>query len=181
MRGLRIRLGLLAILCSCLALPVSLSAFTPSVLMFYGGPLSRPVHLVVRTSDEMDYNGVFWGASGRPVEPEMMGERPYIQMAFFYGIKVETLTDAALAALKPEDANQHGRLYLPRGTVRASAVSTAYAKANMVQGVPTGVAVQPLPTGAAAFKWGNWLADGDLDPLRAAGIPLDVLPHLPRR
>jgi len=148
--------------------------------MFYGGPLSHPVYLVVRTSEEMDYDGVFWGAASRPVEPAMMGDRPYIQIALFYGVKAASVTDAVLAALKPEDANQHGRLYLARGNVRASAVATDYARAKMVQGVPSGVMVQPIPKDISAFKYGNWLLDGDLDLLRAAGVPLDVLPHATR-
>jgi hypothetical protein len=171
MRARRALVGLFAAVGTWLAVSASLSAMSPTVIMFYGSPLAHPVYLVVRGGGDMDADAVYWGADTAAVRPEQLGDRPFIRMAFFWDVGERPITDATLAGLDPVNANQHGRLYLPTDHARASAVATALPR--VLEGR---MALQPIPNDAAAFRYGNWLGPADIARLQAAGIPKTLLP-----
>jgi hypothetical protein len=171
MRARRVLVGLLATLCTWFAVSASLSAMSPTVIMFYGSPLPHPVCLVVRNGDDMTKDAVYWGGDAGAVLPGQLGDRAFVRIAFFWGPFPGPITDAALAGLDPANANQHGRLYLPTGRVRASAVATAFPRVS--QGTLT---VQPIPDEVGAFRYGSWLSPADITRLEAAGFPAGLLP-----
>jgi hypothetical protein len=53
-------------------------------------------------------------------------ERPYFNIAIFWGITLPdaSKTDEFLTTLKPEQAHQHGRLYVAKGQTGAAVVTT---------------------------------------------------------
>ena len=104
-----------------------LSAVGPSLIMFYGGGLAQPV--LARpgnpstTPTEYLWNprtgGASYGSWRGATIPENLEGRAYVNMAIFWG-RIDDPT-----ALKPADASQHGRIYLPTQTEPPVVVVTA--------------------------------------------------------
>jgi hypothetical protein len=116
-------------------------AISPSYIMFYGGQLAAP--LVLRTDSTMG-TGFLWGAIGRregtiPRETiaKRLDGRPYLNFAVFWG-------QWADRPIKPADASQHGRLYLPTATEPAVVVASFPAMEATDPNLKTPPA-QPIP------------------------------------
>ena len=88
------------------------AAAAPRLLMIYGGPLAKPVIL-----DNWAENGSVFGDEMPTIKPADLEGRPYLKLALFGGPRWRDYVDAGkpLDALRPEDANQHGRFYPPFG------------------------------------------------------------------
>lgn len=86
------------------------TAAAPRVLLVYGGGLDRPVIL-----SDWEENLEFMTGTSDPtdVRPEELEGRPYLELALFWGPEWTRYVDEGqpLAALQPEQANQHGRFY----------------------------------------------------------------------
>jgi hypothetical protein len=104
-----------------------LSAIGPSLLMFYGGGLAQPI-VVSPGNPSITPTGYLWnpatgGASygswrGATIPANLEG-RAIVNMAIFWG----RIDDRS--ALKPSDASQHGRIYVPTETDPPVVVVTA--------------------------------------------------------
>jgi hypothetical protein len=132
--------------------------------MVYGENLGQP--MVLRPASPADFPafGLLW--SGRysnpprtvPGEPELLDRlrnRPYVNLAIFWG-----LYDAE--QLKPENASQHGRFYLPTASEPALVVSTApdmQKKSN------------PIPKELSGFTAVWTLGPQELATLKGLGFP----------
>lgn len=129
-----------------------LSAISPSMLMFYGGELEQPI--VVRlgnpsfTPAGFLWNPVNGGASyanmkGGTVPGNLEGRR-YVSFAIFWG------TFDVSSGLKPTEASQHGRVYLPRGSEPPVIVVTAPNMAN-AKDLTANPEPTPVPTSLGEF------------------------------
>ena len=143
----------------------------PSILMIYGQTLQKPVFLVAGKSAtrpnllDAPYLNL-WAARSFPVLPAHLTERPYFNVAMFWGVR---LSDDALQSLKPEQAHQQGRLYVATRDVPAAAVSTPY----MVLPTPDGPPLaRPIPTKNSDFRYGAWLDETEVAWLEKLGIQL---------
>ena len=136
-------------------------AISPVVIMVYGAPLQHPVFITERR---------FFHDIENPttITVNDMGERPYLKLAMFWGPQYERhVSDRnLLLQLQPEQAGQHGRLYLPSKTLPAVVLQTAVRSAAVVQAAP-------FPTDDRLLTWGGTLNAADLDFLRQSGVPLD--------
>jgi hypothetical protein len=93
-----------------------------------------------------------------------MGSRPFLKIASYWENNVwrKYLDDPALLPeLKPEWANQHGRLYLPTDTEPATIVST-----DIQPGRPL-----PIPVNPSDFSKTCTLTSGDVATARQLRIP----------
>jgi hypothetical protein len=149
-----------------LSAPSSLSArMGPSILMIHGGALKTPVLVRIQFVADLGTYADFWAGRSQPVVPAQFVERPYFNVAMFWGAQ---LRDADPADLKPENAHQHGRLYVATKVTPAAMVSSAYAQMG-----PGGLPLQrPVPTDVREFKYGAWLTEGDLRLADKIGVPL---------
>ena len=93
----------------------------PTYIMFYGGQLAAPVAL---STGPTDRTGFLWqtllrrdGTIPRETLTNRLNGRRYLNFAIFWGQWTER-------PVKPEDASQHGRLYLPTATEPAAVVAT---------------------------------------------------------
>lgn len=87
---------------------IRVEAAAPRILMFYGPPLTAPIVL----SDWRE-NGRFMPTEAVDMPLTDLDDRRYISMALFWGTPWVDYVDAGKSpgALRPEDANQHGRFY----------------------------------------------------------------------
>jgi hypothetical protein len=112
------------------AASVPISAAGPSIIMIYGGPLAQPIFIVQKTVDDLRRYAFLWcGNGGSRVPAEELAHRQHLSLAIFW--IAEAWTDEAAAqrltkTLRPEDAAQHGRLYLPAGERSAVTVVTGF-------------------------------------------------------
>jgi hypothetical protein len=143
----------------------------PSVLMIYGAPLRAPV--VVRLDSVADLGTYvdFWGGRSERVVPAQFSERPYFNIAMFWGA---ALLDRNAQDLRPEHAHQQGRLYVATRDVGAAMVSTDYMRFDQpsTPGAEPAILARPVPTDVSAFKYGAWLSEGDLRLADTLGVPL---------
>jgi hypothetical protein len=71
--------------------------------------------------------------------------------------------EAFIRMLKPEEAHQHGRLYVATPEVGAASVSTDYPKSGPRQ---------PIPREVGEFKYGTWLTEIEVEAIRRLGVTL---------
>ena len=96
-----------------LASVTSVGAAAPWVILVTGAQLERPVILA-----NMDENLQFMLAVTQPFSPPTrLAGRPFYEVAMFWGPEWQKyIADGStLTALKPEQANQHGRFYPAAG------------------------------------------------------------------
>ena len=140
---------------------VPLGAIGPAILMFYGGDLREPV-LVFPGNPSYNPTDFIWNpanggvpyASGtRGTLPPNLEGRRYMSVAIFWG-RYDPAT------LKPSDASQHGRIYLPTASAPAVIVITAprMATASNPSGKPEPM---PIPTSLDDFVAG-WTTPLDI-------------------
>jgi hypothetical protein len=104
--------------CSLLA-STPVFAISPSYVVFYGDPLAVPAVFQVDPTLE---TGFLWsalarhdGSLQRGTLPRFLDGRPYVKFAVFWGRWPD-------GPGVPEEASQHGRLYLPTATAPATVV-----------------------------------------------------------
>lgn len=124
-----------------------LSAISPSAVLVYGGKLERPVLLRPASPADFPAFQLLWWNAGRYTQPTRtvqgepglireLSDRPYVKLAIFWG-----RYDAD--QLQPENASQHGRVYLPTASEPAIVVATVpdmQEKSNPVPGELRGFA-----------------------------------------
>jgi len=141
-------------------------AISPSAVLVYGEKLGQPILLRPASPEDFPAFGLLWWKAGsyanptRTVqgEPQLLSDlrnRPYVSLAIFWG-----QYDAK--EIKPENASQHGRFYLPTASAPALVVVTApdmQKKSN------------PIPTELVGFRAVWTLSPQDLTTLKGLGFP----------
>jgi hypothetical protein len=136
----------------------TLWAQQPTVLMFYGSTLTKPV--IVSGADAMTFRGLITPAS---ISARDLGDRSYVPVALFWASRLDPARNGtrAYSDLTPEMAWQHGRFYPPAPGKPAVLLVTKLAK--RAQPVP-------LPSDAAAFIWGGPVSPAALEMLERLGV-----------
>ena len=141
-------------------------AVSPWAVMVYGGKLGQPILLRPASPEDFPAFGLLWwkaGAYRNPTrtvqgEPELLtslSDRPYVNLAIFWG-------QYGPDELKPENASQHGRFYLPTASEPAIVVTTApdmQKKSN------------PIPKELRGFSAVWTLTPQELTTLKSLGFP----------
>ena len=126
----------------------------PAIVMFYGDTLSKPVHLVVDIPR--------LGIVDQPTTPsdvlesELAG-RTYVSFTAFWHHPTweRYLADPVLmATLRPEQGNQHGRIYPPTRARPAILLSTRPRLSTKPAAAPV-----PIPRDSNAFEWRGSLSE----------------------
>ena len=135
-----------------------LQALGPTVMMFYGGTLKKPVF--VTDADTAPFNDLLHPSS---ITVTDLGDRPYLNVALFWGSKADPANNGrrTLAELTPEMAWQHGRFY-PAAAGRPPVL--------LVTGLTKGAQPIPIPSNGAAFVWGGPVPDSGIAVLQRLGI-----------
>ena len=142
------------------------SAISPSAVMVYGEKIGQPILLRPASPAEFPAFGLLWwkaGAYSNPTrtvqgDPELLSTlsyRPYVNLAIFWG-------QYDPGQLKPENASQHGRFYLPTASEPAIVVSTVpdmQKKSN------------PIPKDLRGFVAVWTLSPPELTTLKGLGFP----------
>lgn len=142
-------------------------AISPSYIMFYGGQLATPVLLEV---DHTMGTAFLWetrarrdGTLERGTIAKRLEGRRYLNFAVFWGQWTNR-------PVKPAEASQHGRLYLPTATEPAAVVATFPAMQAEDPNLRTPPA-QPIPVDLLGF-WAGWLLSAeDVATARRLGVP----------
>ena len=141
-------------------------AISPTAVMVYGGKLGQEVLLRPASPQDFPAFGLLWWQAGRysnptrtvQSEPQLLidlKERPYVNLAIFWG-------PYARDEFKPENASQHGRLYLPIALEPAIVVVTGpdmQRKSN------------PIPKELGGFTAVWTLGPQELTTLKGLGFP----------
>jgi hypothetical protein len=141
-------------------------AVSPWAVMVYGEKLGQPILLRPASPEDFPAFGLLWwkaGAYSHPTrtvqgDPELLSalrNRPYVNLAIFWG-------QYDPDQLKPENASQHGRFYLPTASESAIVVSTVpdmQKKSNPI----------PKELGGFAAVW--TLSPQELTTLKGLGFP----------
>jgi len=140
----------------------TLHALGPTVMLFYGEPLKKPV--LVTGADTSEFGEwLLRPATASVGEPG----RPFIKVALFYGLATDPAGNGVpVAELTPEMAWQHARFY--PATTKAPALlltATFYKMAARSGGTPA-------PTAEAAFTGGGPVPPAGLAALQRLGIPV---------
>lgn len=170
---------LIAVVISAVALtsPVVTARAFPSVLMFHGGTLKQPVFATPRSVPEAEAHVGFWCGRSSAVSDRMLTERPFVNIAVFWipWSRVDTADEvkALTATLKPEQANQHGRIYSARDGVGAAAVTSDFPRGSS-RSATNEVVFNPqqVPMRAADYVYGCWLTDDEIETARKIGVAL---------
>jgi hypothetical protein len=102
-------------------------AISPSIILIYGDGLPKPIVIQITDPKEFPLYTFFWATprGGANYEtqrggtvPQGLSGRPYLKVAIFWERR-------DLETLKPEDASQHARLYLPSKSEPPVVVATA--------------------------------------------------------
>lgn len=134
-----------------------LQAVGPTVMMFYGGTLQKPV--LVTGADAAAFGDLLRPAT---VSVSELGGRPYVSVALFWGPEGNpALNGKPMAELTPEMAWQHGRLYL--ATAGQPAVLLVTQLTKNTQPVPA-------PAAEASFNRGGPIPDAAAAVLKRLGI-----------
>jgi len=144
----------------------------PLIIMVYGESLSQPifVELGLDPNSHGSYNFLF-GDSPDSSSPEGLGNRPYFKLAMFWDASrfEKYLKDRRLLpTLRPEEANQQGRLYPPTSTEAAIAVVSPYVLRR--DGTSTGLEFPTLDS-LTTFSHQVKLTSQNLKVARALGLP----------
>ena len=144
----------------------SLAAISPTAVMVYGEKLGKPILLRPASPADFPAFGLLWGNRGSYARPDRtvqgdpalsnsLKDRPYVNLAIFWGAY-------GADQFKPENASQHGRLYLPTGTDPAIVVATPpdmQKKSN------------PIPKELGGFTAVWTLSPQELTTLKSLGFP----------
>jgi len=134
-----------------------LHALGPTVVMFYGGPLAKPV---VVTGADINALGSFTDRAS--MTAESLGTRPRVNVALFWGpIGNPAMNGTPIDKLTPQMAWQHGLYFPPQGSKPAVLLTTLLAK----QSSPV-----PVPTNLAAYAAGGPLPESAIPVLRKLGL-----------
>ena len=128
-------------------------ALSPTVMMFYGAPLARPVF--VTGADTLAFGDM---VRKSPVSPAELGPRPFIKVALFWGPAHDPALNGtrALDALKPEMAWQHGRFYPSSNSAPAVLLVTPLDKQTKVRAAQAAAtSLTPVPADPAVYVWGG--------------------------
>jgi hypothetical protein len=92
-----------------------------------------------------------------------LGDQKYFDVAIFWGPRFMPYRNAQkpLTELTPEQAGQHGRLY----------VATPTAPAVLLQTYPRQVPV-PIPADTSLYIWGGVVPDSGVERMIRAGVPV---------
>jgi hypothetical protein len=135
----------------------TLSAQSPTVVMFYGEPLKAPIYLT--DADAAAFGNLLSKAT---VTSQDVANRPYRSVAIFWASRSNPANNGTpVNKLTPEMAWQHGRLYLPAAGRPALLLTTMMTK--VAQSVP-------IPSNDAAFVWGGPVSDAVLAVLKEKGV-----------
>lgn len=154
-----------------------LLAAGPAVMLVYGGALPEPVVIVIRDLDSSHRFAALWcGRESSPIRSDHVGERPYLNIAMFWGLDVWSDPEHAeevIAALTPADAAQHGRLYLPGPELSATVVTTGTPapRPDPADSRRALYSSRKVPIQASDFAEGCFLSAVDNDALRGVGLP----------
>lgn len=164
-----------------LSAPSLTRAAAPRLLMVYGTPLPQPV-LLTDWWENLDFMLAI--AEGVTITPEELAGRPYLGLAFFGGPEWVRYADEGrpLGALRPEEANQHGRFYPAAGdagaVVTLDSVPGPWPLTRRVE--PTGLEIlarHGIPTGSPSTSAALAPATGAAPAASAsAATPLAVVP-----
>jgi hypothetical protein len=140
-----------------------LFAISPGYIMIYGDGLQKPIVVQVTTANSPAYEflwdphrgGVGFGGCCGTLPPGLSG-RLYLKVAIFWGKR-------DLATLKPEDANQHGRLYVGDKSDPSVILATL-----PFMNEP---AARPIPQELREFPAGWTLTAEDLATAKRLGVP----------
>jgi len=144
---------------SLLASSSRLQALGPTVMMFYGGTLTKPVF--VTGADIAAFGDLLRPAT---VAVKDLGNRPYLGVAFFWGPETNpALNGHPISELTPQMAWQHGRFYAAAGSQPAVLLATQLTKSTQAV---------PVPTAGAAFVNGGPIQDSAIAVLKRLGIPV---------
>jgi hypothetical protein len=148
-------LALIAVLLVC---QTRLLALPPTVLMFYGAPLKKPI-LVTGTETAVFTN--LLDASRIGSAETISGS--YISVALFWGPPSDPAVNRVpVAQLTPQMAWQHGRYYVATASRPAMLLVTQMSK---------GIQAVPPETAGKAFIWGGQLSADAVAVLKRLGIP----------
>jgi hypothetical protein len=149
-------------------LPISLapvSAVSQAISMIYGESIQKPVFVTfTQVSDIETYAFLTCARSSQAKTVEDIGTRRFVRIASYWDMNVwKKYLDNPnlLPELKPEAANQHGRLYLPTPTAGAIVVSAGYRMGS----------APPIPSRPEDFVASCTLTSNDLATARRLGIP----------
>ena len=154
---------ILAFVALLLIPPGPVSAVSQSISMIYGESSQKPVFVTFRQVSDMETYAFLTCARSEPVKVRDLGTRPFLRIASYWDANVwkKYLDDPnLLPGLKPESANQHGRLYLPTPTEPAIVVSADFTFGSA-----------PIPSASEDFVKSCTLTPNDLDAARRLGIP----------
>jgi len=134
-----------------------LHAQTPTVVMFYGDPLTEPIRLT--EADAAAFDNLLKPAT---IAPADLANRPYRSVAVFWASRSNPANNGTpVEKLTPQMAWQHGRLYLPAAGKPAVLLTTMFTK---------GAQPVPVPSNEKAFVWGGPVSDAALAILRQKGV-----------
>jgi hypothetical protein len=116
----------------------------------------------------------FWCGGGRgPLQsPEAFVGRTFVKLAMFWrGDLWESAAFERVApTLRPEEAHQHGRLYLPRDGAPALVISTDFVQFDPTTEPPSPVA-RPIPASPNGFTVSCLPGAQALAVARSLGVP----------
>jgi hypothetical protein len=161
-----------------LLLWVPTHAAAPAIIMFYGDPLERPLFVTPR-SPALDF--LFFGRDSAPpvLNETDLKDRAFVKVAMFWGGDWRKYVDdrQLLSTLRPEDANQHGRLYLPTATQPAVALKTpgygclSTTRQGRPRAAPGPPPAWPMPIDPQDLVCAVKLTTADAQAARDLGIP----------
>ena len=132
--------------------------------MVYGERLRAPIFLVSTHVDDMVPYEVLWNWNGAGRTAENLTDRPYLKIAMFWGFRdfADFIANPARRSeLRPEQASQHGRLYLPTATRPGMVLVTAF----------SGTGPRAIPVSTADFSSVRVVDQSFAPVARNLGIP----------
>lgn len=136
-----------------------LQAIGPTVLMFYGEPLKKPVFV---TGDDAAAFPETLVLRPTTVPAKDTAGRSFISVALFWGLATDPARNGTpLAQLTPQMASQHARFYPATASQPALLLTTQFLKA-----------VQDVPDEHTVFSSGGPLTPAALAVLRRLGLPV---------
>jgi|SRR4030095_4256942 hypothetical protein len=177
MRQLLLRFVMTLVLALLLLVPTHAAA--PSIIMIYGDPLERPL-VITRNIDGVGFlfGGYDRGQSATVAVADLK-DRRFVKVAIYWGggwWKKYVEDGEPLSTLRPEEANQHGRLYLPTATEPAVALKTpgffcVTDRPGLRGGHPGPPPAWPMPLDPNDLVCAVKLTTADAKAARELGIP----------
>ena len=139
------------------------SAAFPAITMIYGESNQKPIFVTFTNVPDEEMYAFLTCARSNSAKVGTLGTRKFLKIATYWNMNVwkHYLDDPTLLSqLKPEAANQHGRLYLPTSTDAAIVVSADYS-----------VRPTPIPSELKDFVTSCTLSATDVAAALRLGIP----------